>query len=103
MNPSGDNRDSQTHPLKSMDEWEEDLLQRASRTSALSSGSVSQQTDRFRNYAAEARPSVREFYRLNHQHQTVDFVRGKHAQYLTLSALPDGHLGGHGVSEPTGR
>jgi inositol oxygenase len=36
----------------------------------------------FRNYAVEARPGVKEFYRLNHSHQTVDFVRAKRAQYL---------------------
>ena len=33
----------------------------------------------------EARASVKEFYRLNHRYQTVDFVRGKHAEYLGLS------------------
>ena len=31
----------------------------------------------FRNFAAEERPSVREFYRQNHTHQTVEFVLGK--------------------------
>jgi inositol oxygenase len=40
--------------------------------------------DEFRNYRAEARPSVREFYRLNHRYQTLDFVRGKKAEYLPL-------------------
>lgn len=37
----------------------------------------------FRDYAA-ARPGVREFYRLNHAHQTVDFVRAKRDEYLPL-------------------
>jgi inositol oxygenase len=37
----------------------------------------------FRDYAA-ARPGVREFYRLNHAQQTVDFVRAKRAEYLPL-------------------
>ena len=36
----------------------------------------------FRNFAAEERPSVREFYRQNHTHQTVDFVRAKSREYL---------------------
>jgi inositol oxygenase len=40
-------------------------------------------TGDFRNYAADARPSVREFYRLNHRHQTLDFVLKKKAQYLS--------------------
>ena len=38
--------------------------------------------DAFRNYAAPARDTVREFYRLNHQHQTHDFVRSKRAEFL---------------------
>src|SRR6266403_124629 len=38
--------------------------------------------DSFRNYRAEARPSVRELYRLNHRFQTVDFVRAKRAEFL---------------------
>src|SRR5215831_19087929 len=38
----------------------------------------------FRNYAAESRDCVKEFYRLNHTNQTVDFVKRKKAQYLTL-------------------
>ena len=40
--------------------------------------------DAFRNFAAEERPSVREFYRQNHLHQTVDFVRAKKREYLSL-------------------
>ena len=35
------------------------------------------QSATFRNYAAETRPSVKEFYRLNHRHQTFDFVQEK--------------------------
>ena len=38
----------------------------------------------FRNYAAEPRPTVREFYRLNHRYQTLDFVLQKKAEYLSL-------------------
>ena len=38
----------------------------------------------FRNYAAEARPSVKEFYRLNHKYQTLEFVLRKKAEYLSL-------------------
>jgi inositol oxygenase len=33
---------------------------------------------------AHARPGVREFYRLNHEGQTLDFVRRKRAEYLPL-------------------
>jgi inositol oxygenase len=47
-------------------------------------GAMAQPTG-FRDYAAEARPSVRTFYQLNHRHQTYDFVRQKEAEYLTLN------------------
>jgi inositol oxygenase len=39
----------------------------------------------YRDYRAEARPSVKEFYRLNHRYQTLDFVRAKKAEYLGLN------------------
>ena len=65
-------------PLASLDDWEDDLLRRYPQTPA--DGSTV-----FRNYAAESKPGVREFYRLNHQFQTVDFVRQKRADYLSLN------------------
>jgi inositol oxygenase len=37
--------------------------------------------EQFRDYQAEARASVREFYRLNHTNQTLDFVLEKKKQY----------------------
>jgi len=39
----------------------------------------------FRNYEADARPTVREFYRLNHEHQTYDFVLAKKREYLAFN------------------
>lgn len=65
-------------PLASLDEWEDDLLARYPVPNQPAG------SERFRNYAAEARPSVKEFYRLNHQYQTLEFVRQKRQQYLTL-------------------
>lgn len=44
----------------------------------------------FRNYEAEARSSVKEFYRLNHTHQTLDFVLAKKAQYGKLDKMEMG-------------
>jgi len=41
-------------------------------------------TSQFRNYAAEARASVKEFYRLNHTNQTLEFARAKRAEYEKL-------------------
>src|SRR5215472_16661020 len=39
----------------------------------------------FRNYSAEPTGYVREFYRRNHEHQTVAFVEQKKAEYLPLA------------------
>ncbi len=39
---------------------------------------------KFRNYAAEARSSVRDVYQLNHTQQTLDFVLAKKAEYSRL-------------------
>lgn len=39
--------------------------------------------EEFRDYRAEARSSVKDFYRLNHFHQTLDFVLAKKRQYLS--------------------
>jgi inositol oxygenase len=65
-------------PLTHLDDWEESLH---ARYPAEGSGKAK---DEFRDYRAEARPSVREFYRLNHRHQTLDFGRAKRREYLPL-------------------
>jgi inositol oxygenase len=69
---------TQDRPLASLDEWEDDLLRRYPAPDG-------KETSAFRDYAAEARPSVKEFYRLNHRYQTLDFVRAKRAEYLPLN------------------
>ena len=38
----------------------------------------------FRDYSNPAHSTVKEFYRLNHRHQTLDFVRKKKKEYLSL-------------------
>jgi inositol oxygenase len=38
----------------------------------------------FRDHRADARPSVRNLYRLQHSHQTVEFVKAKRREYLSL-------------------
>ena len=77
---------NESNPLESLDEWEDDLLHRyphsASSPSQPSELQQTASTD-FRNYE-DAVPRVKEFYRLNHRYQTVDFVRSKHEQYLGL-------------------
>lgn len=63
--------------------WEEDLLRR------YPSPDEKVAAD-FRNYDNPARDTVREFYRMNHTHQTYDFVQQKKAEFLTLNrkAMP---------------
>jgi inositol oxygenase len=67
-------------PLEDLDHWEDFLKSRYPEDGG------QQQKDRseFRDYRKEARPSVKEFYRLNHAHQTYDFVQQKRRQYLGL-------------------
>ncbi len=64
---------SDSNPLADLDEWEEFLRDRYPAPREKAS---------FRDYGTTARPSVREFYRLNHRFQTVDFVSEKKRQYL---------------------
>jgi inositol oxygenase len=63
-------------PLRDLDEWEETLKERYP--------AGDKPKEQFRNFEANARKSVREFYRLNHRHQTVEFVRAKKKEYLAL-------------------
>jgi inositol oxygenase len=67
------------NPLLSLDEWEEDVLQRYPDPESIAKN---KQVDEFRNYEAESRDTVKEFYRLNHTFQTYDFVQEKRADYL---------------------
>ena len=64
-------------PLQHLDDWEQSLQERYPAPGA-------KPKEAFRDYRAEARPSVKEFYRLNHRYQTLDFVRQKKKEYLPL-------------------
>lgn len=66
-------------PLKDLDAL--DLLRKEHCGAPEGEGKTAAQ---FRDYAAEARSSVREFYRLNHRFQTLDFVLRKKREYLPL-------------------
>ena len=82
-------------PLKDLDQWEDDLLRRypdpadapkESPGTGKASGIASTKAkEQFRDYRAEAKPEVKEFYRLNHRYQTVDFVKAKRADFLRLN------------------
>jgi inositol oxygenase len=65
--------------LERLDDWEEFLEGR------YPEASPAKKQEEFRDYRADARPSVREFYRLNHRHQTLDFVLAKEREYLPPS------------------
>lgn len=65
-------------PLEHLDDWEESLAARYPGPA----GDKPQEA--FRDYRAEARPSVKEFYKLNHRQQTLDFVLAKKREYLPL-------------------
>jgi inositol oxygenase len=69
-------------PLKTLDEWEEDVLRRYPDPEKIA---TTKTTDEYRNYDGEIRDTVKEFYRLNHTHQTYDFVMKKQAEFLTFN------------------
>ncbi len=64
-------------PLHSVEDWDDDVLERYP-----TSESTAEHT--FRDYAAEVRPSVKEFYRLNHTRQTRDFVQAQKRRFGRL-------------------
>ena len=84
-------------PLASMDEWEDFLKTRypepapapaaQSRRPPPVGVAADKRTEEFRQYEADARPTVREFYRLNHTHQTYDFGQAKRKEYLGLNRM----------------
>jgi len=63
-------------PMQELDEWDDFVATR------YKEGKTEEE---FRNYKADANPGVTEFYRLNHTHQTLDFVLGKKAGYCGLT------------------
>jgi inositol oxygenase len=72
-----------------IDEWEDFLKERypEPQTAAepFRATDPNKKKEQFRNYEADARPSVREFYRLNHRHQTYDFGQAKRTEFLGLN------------------
>jgi inositol oxygenase len=73
-----------------LEEWEDFLKDRYPEP-ATNPGQSFQATDpdkkkeEFRNYEADARPTVREFYRQNHLHQTYEFAQAKRKEFLSLN------------------
>jgi inositol oxygenase len=60
--------------MQHLDDWEEALQVRY----------PEKRKEEFRNYRDSVRPGVRDFYRLNHEKQTYDFVQARKREYLPL-------------------
>ena len=68
---------SATHqPLHDLDEWDDFLAGRYKEGKS---------EEEFRVYDATATPGVAEFYRLNHESMTVDYVLRKEQEYFSLN------------------
>ena len=68
------------NPLNSMEDWEDDLLKRYPENPS------EKKEEDFRDYRSSKRAnSVKEFYKLNHQYQTYDFVCDKEATFLQFN------------------
>ena len=85
---------NQNAPLQNLEEWEDFLKERypepVSKSGEFKAIDPEKKEEQFRNYEAGARPTVREFYRLNHLHQTHDFVMAKRQEFLGLNRMQMG-------------
>lgn len=67
------------NPLQSIEDWEDDVLERYPEPNT-------KQKEDYRNYVDSERVNtVREFYRLNHTYQTYDFVVEKENEFLAFN------------------
>ncbi len=65
-----------SHPFSSLDQWEDFVGGRYREGKSESE---------FRQYDAKAKPGVADFYRSNHEKQTLNYVLGKEKQYFGLT------------------
>jgi inositol oxygenase len=77
-------------PLRSFDEWEDFLKQRypeepSTPTQSFKAVDPNKKPEEFRDHRGEVRPTVKEFYRLNHTYQTREFVLDKKREFLGLN------------------
>src|SRR4051794_1074632 len=68
-------------PLADLDDWESAHVA-PDAPSAAAAAARGKKTEAFRDYRAQVRAGVRDFYRTNHARQTLDFVLEKKRQYL---------------------
>ena len=87
-NPANENT-----PLQSLEEWEDFVKERYPKPASSAEFKAidpDKKKEEFRNYEADARPTVREFYRLNHLHQTHEFGLAKRKEFLGLNRMEMG-------------
>lgn len=78
-------------PLQNLEEWEDFLKERYPEpANGFKATAPDKKKEAFRDYETNARPTVREFYRLNHRHQTHDFVKAKRKEFLGLNRMKMG-------------
>jgi inositol oxygenase len=72
-------------PLDRLEDWDDFLKMRyPAEESSFRTVNRNKKKEEFRAHYSDARPCVREFYRLNHRYQTLDFVLAKKKEYLSL-------------------
>jgi len=85
--------DAGPQPLQNLEQWEQFLVQRYPEPPQVpelhdSSHEPERQQKsavQFRDYRAQVRPGVKEFYRLNHANQTIEFVLSRKRRFLGLN------------------
>jgi inositol oxygenase len=75
--------DANPTPLASLEDWEDFVVARYPVQGV--PADPAKDRDAYRNYDSPARDTVREFYRLNHQFQTYEFVQTKKADFLRFN------------------
>jgi inositol oxygenase len=83
-----EHRSAPSGPLEQLEHWEEFLRDRypePGSNEAFQATDPKKTKEQFRNYESAARPSVRQFYQLNHRHQTFEFVQSKRREFLPLN------------------
>src|SRR5438477_12267192 len=90
MKPATNNAKRPNAPISRLDEWEDFLKTRypeekskQSQIRPFQAVDPNKKKEEFRNYEADARASVREFYRLNDRYQTYDFAQKKREEFLS--------------------
>jgi len=68
--------ETQAAPLKNLEDWDDFVATRYR---------PGKSENEFRNYKSDANPTVTEFYRQNHAHQTLDFVLAKKKEFGGLT------------------